>query len=143
MSHLLFSYLILLYNISHRYQLQTQYCQMANATDTNITNYPQPLIQVRTDQHSTLPVTKNADISLIVHPQSQSIQQLTPAEALYKSYESLLQELNEIGRDIKPCYQGNRASVERLKRGITQSKARVRECLNCADRLQKMYNSEL
>ncbi|KAI6653477.1 hypothetical protein LOD99_3373 [Oopsacas minuta] len=117
-----------------------------NSTDSlSIPN--QQLIQPRNDHHQIMPVSTKPEMSIIMHPHVQAVQpiaqQLSPNEALFKSYDALIQELSEIGRDIKPCYQGNRASVERLKRGITQSKARVRECLNYADRLQKLYNTDL
>ena len=109
---------------------------MASTSSEPLTTSVQQLIHPRNEHHQVIPVNNKPEISIIMHPHPQPItQQLSPNEALFKSYDALIQELSEIGRDIKPCYQGNRASVERLKRGITQSKARVRECLNYADRL--------
>ena len=44
-------------------------------------------------------------------------------------YASLLAVIEDMGRDIRPTYAGNRSSTERLKRSIVHSRILVRECL--------------
>lgn len=49
-------------------------------------------------------------------------------------YAQLLEVIEEMGRDIRPTYQGSRTSTERLKRGIVHARILVRECLMETDR---------
>ncbi|GFS27220.1 cyclin-dependent kinase 2-associated protein [Elysia marginata] len=44
-------------------------------------------------------------------------------------YASLLAVIEDMGRDIRPTYSGNRTSTERLKRSIVHARILVRECL--------------
>jgi hypothetical protein len=44
-------------------------------------------------------------------------------------YSSLLAVIEDMGRDIRPTYAGNRTSSERLKRSIVHARILVRECL--------------
>ncbi|KAH9513180.1 Cyclin-dependent kinase 2-associated protein 1 [Bulinus truncatus] len=44
-------------------------------------------------------------------------------------YASLLAVIEDMGRDIRPTYAGNRSSTERLKRSIVHARILVRECL--------------
>lgn len=44
-------------------------------------------------------------------------------------YNQLLALIEELGKDIRPTYTGNRNCAERLKRGITHARVLVRECL--------------
>ncbi|KAF7633069.1 hypothetical protein Mgra_00007563 [Meloidogyne graminicola] len=37
--------------------------------------------------------------------------------------------IDELGKDIRPTYNGNRNCQERLKRGIVQARLMVRECM--------------
>ena len=37
--------------------------------------------------------------------------------------------LEEMGKDIRPCYAGSKSSSERLKRGIVHARILVREAL--------------
>lgn len=37
--------------------------------------------------------------------------------------------IEEINKDIRPTYSGNRNCAERLKRGINHARVLVRECL--------------
>lgn len=49
-------------------------------------------------------------------------------------YAQLLEVIEEMGRDIRPTYQGSRTSTERLKRAIVHARILVRECLMETDR---------
>lgn len=44
-------------------------------------------------------------------------------------YSQLLQVIDEMGRDIKPTYAGNKMAAERLKKNIHTARLLVRECL--------------
>ncbi|CAG0913745.1 unnamed protein product [Notodromas monacha] len=44
-------------------------------------------------------------------------------------YAQLLQVIEEISKDIRPSYAGSKNAAERLKRGITNARILVRECL--------------
>ena len=44
-------------------------------------------------------------------------------------YTSLLAVIEDMCRDIRPTYSGNRTSTERLKRSIVHARILVRECL--------------
>lgn len=43
-------------------------------------------------------------------------------------YSQLLAVIQEMGRDIRPIYAGSKTAIERLKRGINQSKILIKEC---------------
>jgi len=49
-------------------------------------------------------------------------------------YSQLLAVIEEIGKDIRPTYAGNKSSAERLKRGIVHARILVREALMEAER---------
>lgn len=53
-----------------------------------------------------------------------------PAPQLPQSkYSQLLAVIEELGKDIRPTYTGNKMSTERLKRSIIHARILVRECL--------------
>lgn len=53
-----------------------------------------------------------------------------PAPQLPQSkYSQLLAVIEELGKDIRPTYTGNKMSAERLKRSIIHARILVRECL--------------
>ena len=75
---------------------------MASTSSEPLTTSVQQLIHPRNEHHQVIPVNNKPEISIIMHPHPQPItQQLSPNEALFKSYDALIQELSEIGRDIK------------------------------------------
>uniref|UniRef100_A0A0K0G131 Cyclin-dependent kinase 2-associated protein 1 n=1 Tax=Strongyloides venezuelensis TaxID=75913 RepID=A0A0K0G131_STRVS len=43
-------------------------------------------------------------------------------------YDDLTKLIDEMSRDIKPCYAGNKNSTERLKRHIVHARILIREC---------------
>ncbi len=44
-------------------------------------------------------------------------------------YSQLLAVIEELGKELRPTYTGNKMSAERLKRHIIHSRILVRECL--------------
>ena len=52
-------------------------------------------------------------------------------------YNNLLQVIDEIGRDIKPAYAGNKMASERLKKNIHTARILVRECAGELERVMK------
>lgn len=63
------------------------------------------------------------DQSLSVHSQSK--------------YAALLTVIDELGRDIRPTYAGNKLAAERLKRGIVHARVLARECMSETDRMSR------
>ena len=52
-------------------------------------------------------------------------------------YQQLLSIIDEIGKDIRPVYMGNKNSVERLKRAIASARVLVKDCQIECDRNTK------
>jgi len=65
-------------------------------------------------------------------PFVQSNGALDPASQT--KYQQLLSVIEEMSKDIRPCYAGSKSSAERLKRGIVYARILVRECLVEAER---------
>lgn len=60
------------------------------------------------------------------------IQQHQPRTMHQSKYGQLLNVIEEMGKDIKPTYAGNKISAERLRRAIASARVLVRECqLEC------------
>ncbi|XP_015175804.1 PREDICTED: cyclin-dependent kinase 2-associated protein 1-like [Polistes dominula] len=49
-------------------------------------------------------------------------------------YIQLLKVIEELGREIRPCYAGSRSSAEKVKRGLMTARTLVRECLGETER---------
>ena len=62
------------------------------------------------------------DVSQVAHLAAAS-------QAEPSSYAQLVAVLQELGREVRPTYAGNRASSERLRRGIAHARALVKEAL--------------
>jgi len=65
-------------------------------------------------------------------PQNASLPQYSvpgPVAPGASKYNQLLALIEELGKDIRPTYTGNRNCSERLKRGIIHARVLVRECL--------------
>jgi len=88
-----------------------------------------------------------SDLSLSRPPQSStptgpgapSLSQLPATNgaldpASQTKYQQLLSVIEEMSKDIRPCYAGSKSSAERLKRGIVYARILVRECLVEAER---------
>jgi hypothetical protein len=52
-------------------------------------------------------------------------------------YNQLLAVIEEMSKDIRPIYAGSKSATERFKRGITQSRLLIRECLLETERSNK------
>lgn len=61
------------------------------------------------------------------------LQQQHQSRSMHQSkYGQLLNVIEEMGKDIKPTYAGNKISAERLRRAIASARVLVRECqLEC------------
>jgi hypothetical protein len=57
-------------------------------------------------------------------------------------YNHILSVLQDMEKDIRPSYAGSKSSIERLKRGIVQSRLMIRETLAEIERESAMNNSE-
>jgi hypothetical protein len=53
-----------------------------------------------------------------------------PVTSNTSKYNQLLALIEELGKDVKPTYTGNRNCAERLKRGINHARILVKECLH-------------
>ena len=51
------------------------------------------------------------------------------SESSSSSYGQMVSVLQELGREVRPAYAGNRASTERLKRGMAHARSLVREAM--------------
>ncbi|KRY91819.1 Cyclin-dependent kinase 2-associated protein 1 [Trichinella pseudospiralis] len=52
-----------------------------------------------------------------------------PTSQPQSKYSQLLAVIEELGKDIRPTYSGNKMSAERLKRSIIHARILVRECI--------------
>ncbi|CAF1336081.1 unnamed protein product [Rotaria magnacalcarata] len=78
--------------------------------------------QIKQQPHSYVPVP-----SVIQQQQQQQQRGMHPSK-----YAQLLNVIEEMGKDIKPTYAGNKNSAERLRRAIASARVLVRECqLEC------------
>ncbi|CAF3316780.1 unnamed protein product [Rotaria socialis] len=76
--------------------------------------------QIKQQPHSYVPVPP-----VIQHQHQQ--RGMHPSK-----YAQLLNVIEEMGKDIKPTYAGNKNSAERLRRAIASARVLVRECqLEC------------
>lgn len=55
-------------------------------------------------------------------------------------YAALLTVIEELGRDIRPTYAGNKLAAERLKRGIVHARVLTRECMTEVDKISRGAN---
>lgn len=80
---------------------------------------------------SAAPVAAASTTSSSVNPPTAVLPQYSvPAPPHGGSkYNHLLMIIEEINKDIRPTYSGNRNCAERLKRGINHAKSLARECL--------------
>ena len=78
--------------------------------------------------------TAAAAAAIVTPPQ----QHVLPHQPQSK-YSSLLAVIEDMGRDIRPTYAGNRTSSERLKRSIVHARILVRECLMECERSARTW----
>lgn len=68
----------------------------------------------------------------VVQQQFNQVQQHQQRVMQQSKYVQLLNVIEEMGKDIKPTYAGNKNSAERLRRAIASARVLVRECqLEC------------
>ncbi|CAG5136332.1 unnamed protein product, partial [Candidula unifasciata] len=79
------------------------------------------------NQGHSLGLSVNTTKSVTQAPSSSS--PLAQMHHHQSKYASLLAVIEDMGRDIRPTYAGNRGSTERLKRSIVHARILVRECL--------------
>ncbi len=68
----------------------------------------------------------NVNNLFAMHQQQQQMQQLKPNQT---RYQQLMYVIDEMGKDIRTTYMGNKNSVERLKRGIASARILVKDCM--------------
>ena len=82
--------------------------------------------QIKQQAHQYVPVPP------AVQQQLNQVQQHQQRVMQQTKYGQLLTVIEEMGKDIKPTYAGNKNSAERLRRAIASARILVRECqLEC------------
>jgi heme oxygenase len=74
-------------------------------------------------------------------PSHNSVHQYVPVQQRLmqqSKYVQLLNVIEEMGKDIKPTYAGNKNSAERLRRAIASARILVRECQLECDRNSRL-----
>lgn len=115
----------------------TTHSQSSRSSTPSVSNPGTPRQDLGTEVRATPP---------LVVPSTQTLQRTIPGPSPSTSgsgatpttphplqsqskYSSLLAVIEDMGRDIRPTYAGNRTSSERLKRSIVHARILVRECL--------------
>lgn len=84
----------------------------------------QQQIKQQTHQYVPIPPAVQQQLNQVQQHQQRVMQQT--------KYVQLLNVIEEMGKDIKPTYAGNKNSAERLRRAIASARVLVRECqLEC------------
>ena len=82
--------------------------------------------QIKQQPHQYVPIPP------AVQQQLNQVQQHQQRVMQQTKYVQLLNVIEEMGKDIKPTYAGNKNSAERLRRAIASARILVRECqLEC------------
>lgn len=74
-------------------------------------------------------------------PSAHTTHTISPEQTLMQNqtkYAALLTVIDELGRDIRPTYAGNKLAAERLKRGIVHARVLVRECMSESERMSRV-----
>jgi hypothetical protein len=94
------------------------------ATSSHNSIHQQQIKQQQSHQYVPVPP--------IVQQQLNQVQQHQQRVMHQSKYVQLLNVIEEMGKDIKPTYAGNKNSAERLRRAIASARVLVRECqLEC------------
>merc|ERR1719509_89995 len=91
-----------------------------------------PRVDSNTPSRPPAPSTPPTPMSMTLPPMPGTNGSLDPASQT--KYQQLLSVIEEMSKDIRPCYAGSKSSAERLKRGIVYARILVRECLVEAER---------
>ncbi|CAJ0924933.1 unnamed protein product, partial [Mesorhabditis belari] len=109
---------------------------LPTSTSTVVTNQA-PSIPTATAATATVAATADMPIATpSLQPQAASLPQYSvpgPAQGTTK-YQQLLALIEEMGKDIRPAYTGNKICAERLKRVLVHARILARECIMEADR---------
>ncbi|KAI0986867.1 hypothetical protein GJ496_008035 [Pomphorhynchus laevis] len=92
-------------------------------------------------RHEQVPVksTNSADSKTLQNQMQTTMPaEENPPAALSKRYNQLLQLINEMGRDVKSNYSGNKAAADRLKRNIIAARSIIRDCQIECDRINRL-----
>ena len=114
---------------------------LQNVADRNSTHIPPPPTVAAAVSLSHSPIhqqpIKQQPVPYVPIPTAVQ-QQLNPVPQHQQrvmqqtKYSQLLNVIEEMGKDIKPTYAGNKNSAERLRRAIASARILVRECqLEC------------
>ncbi len=91
-----------------------------------LTHTPVHQQQIKPQSHQYVPIPP------AVQQQLNQVQQHQQRVMQQTKYVQLLNVIEEMGKDIKPTYAGNKNSAERLRRAIASARVLVRECqLEC------------
>ena len=86
--------------------------------------HQQQIKQQQSQQYVPIPPAVQQQLNQVQQHQQRVMQQT--------KYVQLLNVIEEMGKDIKPTYAGNKNSAERLRRAIASARVLVRECqLEC------------
>jgi hypothetical protein len=96
------------------------------ATTSTLAHTPVHQQQIKQQSHQYVPIPP------AVQQQLNQVQQHQQRVMQQTKYVQLLNVIEEMGKDIKPTYAGNKNSAERLRRAIASARVLVRECqLEC------------
>ncbi|CAF1244786.1 unnamed protein product [Adineta ricciae] len=90
--------------------------------------------QIKQQSHQYVPIPPAVQQQLNQAQQQQLNQAQQHQQRIMQQtkYVQLLNVIEEMGKDIKPTYAGNKNSAERLRRAIASARVLVRECqLEC------------
>jgi lipopolysaccharide biosynthesis regulator YciM len=94
----------------------------------------QQQIKQQSHQYVPIPPAVQQQLNQVQQHQQQlnQVQQHQQRVMQQTKYVQLLNVIEEMGKDIKPTYAGNKNSAERLRRAIASARVLVRECqLEC------------
>ncbi|XP_059144293.1 THAP domain-containing protein 3-like [Physella acuta] len=91
----------------------------------------------QTDARGTVPVVAQQTQTQPFRSLSQAASAPSQQTQNQSKYSSLLTLIEDMGRDIRPTYAGNRGSSERLKRSIVHARILVRDCLTECERIAR------
>ena len=82
-----------------------------------------PRVDTNTPSRPPAPSTPTTPMSMTLPPMPGTNGSLDPASQT--KYQQLLSVIEEMSKDIRPCYAGSKSSAERLKRGIVYARILV------------------
>lgn len=86
------------------------------------------------------PGVSSSKLALAAGAQLQAAAEAKLAADTQSRYQALLTVIEELGRDIRPTYAGNKLAAERLKRGIVHARVLARDCMSESDRISRSGN---